>query len=100
MSAVVNNAAGSRFELELDDGAIAIADYRIEGDRIVFSHTVVPEAHEGQGIGSRLVVAGLDFARDKGLNVVPQCSFFAHYMAKHSETRDLLAPGADEMPGV
>ena len=100
MSAVVNNAAGSRFELELDDGAIAIADYRIEGDRIVFSHTVVPEAHEGQGIGSRLVVAGLDFARDKGLKLVPQCSFFARYIAKHPETRDLLAPGADEMLGV
>jgi predicted GNAT family acetyltransferase len=95
MSEVVMNPAHQRFELDLGDGAVGFAEYRLlDGDRILFPHTVVPEGHEGHGYGTRLIEAALAHARAHGLKVVPQCRFFRAYMKKHAETRDLLDPAS------
>ena len=56
-----------------------------------FTHTEVPDALEGRGIGKRLVKAALDDARAQGLKVVPVCPFVKHYIENHPETQDLLA---------
>ena len=90
MSGVVDNADAGRFELT-EDGETAVADYIRDGDTITFTHTIVPPALEGRGLGSRLVEAALDNARAKGLRVVPQCSFVAAYIDRHPEYRDLVA---------
>ena len=37
------------------------------------------------------LLTALDQVRDRGLKVVPQCTFVRAYMQKHPETRDLLA---------
>ena len=58
----------------------------------MFTHTEVPEAHEGQGIGTALIEHALASARERGLKVIPICPFFAAYMKKHSEVQDLLDP--------
>lgn len=91
MSEVLNNQAAHRFEAHLD-GETAIAEYRLDGDSIVFPHTVVPEAFEGRGVGGELAKAGLAYAREQGLKVKPTCSFFAGYIARHPEYTDLLHP--------
>jgi predicted GNAT family acetyltransferase len=42
-------------------------------------------------------VAGvLDAARERGLHVLPYCSFVRHYIQQHPETIDLVA--ADDRP--
>ena len=87
---VRNNEAEHRYELEVD-GALAIAAYRLRDGRITFTHTEVPDALEGRGIGSRLVKAALDDARARGLKVVPACPFVKRYIEKHPEFQDLLA---------
>ena len=87
---VRNNQAAHRYELEVE-GQLALAAYRLRPGRITFTHTEVPDALEGRGIGSRLVKAALDDARAQGLKVVPACPFVKHYMDKHPETQDLLA---------
>ena len=56
---VRHNAAASRYELDTEHG-LAIAVYREQGDRAIFTHTEVPPADEGKGIGARLVRAALD----------------------------------------
>ena len=89
-SEVIHNEAEERFELA-EGGYTAVAAYRIEGDRISFTHTVVPEEVEGQGVGSRLIRAALDQVRDKGLKVVPVCYFVKGYIERHPEYQDLLA---------
>ncbi|MDH7974071.1 GNAT family N-acetyltransferase [Sphingomonas sp. AR_OL41] len=90
MQIVRDNKAEQEFELVVD-GHRALAAYQLEGDTIVFTHTVVPKAIEGRGVASTLIRAALDSARDQGLKVVPQCPFVAAYMKRHPETRDLLA---------
>ena len=87
---VRNNEAAGRYELEVE-GRLALAAYRIRDGRITFTHTEVPDALEGRGIGSKLVAAALEDARAQGLKVVPACPFVKHFMDKHPETGDLLA---------
>jgi predicted GNAT family acetyltransferase len=90
MSEVRNNETASRYEMEAD-GEIAFAGYREEGGNLVFHHTVVPEALEGRGIGSALVRGALADVRERGLKVVPACSFVAGWIERHPEAQDLVA---------
>lgn len=90
MQIVRDNKAEAEFELVVD-GQRAVAAYQMEGNRIVFTHTKVPPSLEGRGVGSTLIRAALDSARDRGLRIVPQCPFVAAYIAKHPEYRGLLA---------
>ncbi len=84
-----------RFETEVD-GETAVVDYEIDGDRIRFTHTTVPESLEGQGIGSALARHALDSAADRGLRVWPECPFIASYIERHPEYLDLVD---DDYPG-
>ena len=87
---VVNEEARSRYEL-IVDGSTAFAEYELDGDRIVFTHTLVPSELGGRGIGGQLIEAALADVRKRGLKVVPLCPFVKSYMEKHPETQDLLA---------
>ena len=87
---VTNNEAESRYELEVQ-GETALAAYRLKNGRISFTHTEVPEALEGRGVGSALIKGALEDVRRQGLKVVPICSFVRTYMERHLETQDLLA---------
>ena len=87
---VRNNEAEGRYELAVD-GQLAIAAYDRREGALVFIHTQVPEALEGQGVGSRLVKAALADARARNLKVVPLCEFVAAYIERHPLEQDLLA---------
>jgi predicted GNAT family acetyltransferase len=60
--------------------------------KIMFTHTEVPPSHEGQGVGSALIRFALNSARERGLQVIPICTFFAAYIRKHADVQDLLDP--------
>ena len=75
------------------------ATERLHG-KIVFTHTEVPSAHEGQGIGSSLIRFALKSARERGLQVIPICPFFAAYIRKHAEEQDLLDPAFRKVLGL
>lgn len=92
MSEVENNRAESRYKLQArGSDEPAIAAYNLDGDTITFTHTVVPDAMEGHGVGSTLVTGALDDARTQGLRVVAQCAFVAAFITKHPAYADLLA---------
>ena len=85
-----DNPERHRLEIDLGDGSFAIAEYTLPAGKIMFTHTEVPEAHEGQGLGTMLIRFALDAARERGLKVIPICPFFAAYMQEHAEVQDLL----------
>lgn len=87
-SAVRNNTALSRFELETEFG-VAVANYRASDGAVAIYHTEVPSQLRERGIGSRLVKGALELARAQSIKVVPACSFVTHYMATHPEFDDL-----------
>jgi uncharacterized protein len=81
----------SRYEL-LDDGeVIGIADYRDDGERVVFPHTVIDADRRGHGLGEILVRYALDDVRSKGRSIVPVCWFVAEFVDLNPEYRDLVA---------
>jgi predicted GNAT family acetyltransferase len=90
--AITDNVEKHRFEADLGDGSVAIAEYNLLPSKIMFTHTQVPPAHEGKGIASSLIRYALAYARERGLQVIPICPFFASYMKKHEEVQDLLDP--------
>ena len=51
---VRDNTERHRFEIDLGDGSFAIAEYTLPAGKIMFTHTEVPEAHGGQGLGTTL----------------------------------------------
>ncbi len=87
---VKHNEQQRRFETDTASGP-ALLTYTRKDDSIVFTHTEVPEAVEGGGIGSELVRAGLEFARQSKLRVVPRCPFVGAYIKAHPEYSDLTA---------
>jgi predicted GNAT family acetyltransferase len=99
-SKIRDNPERKRFELDLGDGSIAVAEYTVPKGKIVFTHTEVPSKHEGKGIGRALIRFALDSARARGLQVMPICPFFAAYMKKHAEVQDLLDPSYRKALGL
>lgn len=88
---VKHNETARRFEAEIH-GLRAVVVYKIIPGRMLIQHTEVPPVLEGRGLAARLTRVALEFARSKGLQVVPACSYTASFMAKHPEYNDLLPP--------
>ena len=90
---VTDNEAERRFEAHVDGALAGFAAYRFRGDHIVFTHTEVDAAFEGQGVGGVLARAALDQVRAAGEHdVVAMCPFIAAWIARHPAYQDLLAP--------
>ena len=96
---VVNNAEAGRFEVHLD-GQVAFAEYRLLASGILFPHTVVPPAFEGKGVGGAMVRTAMAYAREHDQKVIPVCTFFAGYIAKHPEFHDLVHPDYRKALGI
>ncbi len=88
-SKITNNTLKHRFETEIGPKT-AFLNYREATGQITFTHTEVPESLNGRGIGTTLVKAGLDYAAEKKLTVVPQCPFVADFIRAHAQYQGLL----------
>ena len=86
---VVNNEESQRYEIRRDGQTLGFAAYQKANRLIVFTHTEIDPAVEGQGVGSQLVRAALDDVRSQGLPVLPICPFVQQWMARHPDYLDL-----------
>lgn len=87
------DAEATRFVAHLDgqpSGAFLDVDER--DDHWALTHTGVPDALAGRGIGSALVRAALERAREDGVQVNPHCSFVAAWLRRHPDQQDLVHP--------
>ncbi|MBP6179080.1 MAG: N-acetyltransferase [Anaerolineales bacterium] len=79
---VIHVTERQSFQVQLESHTASL-NYYLSGDTIVFTHTGVPSALEGRGIGSALVREGLKFARENNLKVKSLCWFVDKYMQRH-----------------
>jgi predicted GNAT family acetyltransferase len=86
---VTDNSERSRYELALD-GGVAFVDYLLVGNVRVLTHSEVPPAMRGRGIGARLVAGTLQLAREQGVSVEPRCSYVAQFIERNPQYHDLL----------
>jgi uncharacterized protein len=83
--AVVDNPSRDRFEIHVDGKVAGFVRYRLAPGKIVFIHTEIDPVYEGKGLGSKLAAGALDAARERALDIDPQCPFIAAYMKRHPE---------------
>lgn len=61
----------------------------VSDDQIEINHTGVPSEMGGQGLGTALVEAVVNYARDNGKKVSATCPFAAKVIEKHPEFQDV-----------
>jgi len=87
------NEDKKRFELEVN-GHTAFIESILNNQNIMFlTHTEVPPALEGKGVGKQIVEKALDYVKDHGYTLAPLCPFVAKYLRIHPEWQTLLAKG-------
>jgi len=87
---VLHDPQAGRFQIEVGRW-MAVLNYEMENNVMVFTHTGVPRPLEGQGVGARLAKTGLEYARQHSHKVVPACEFMEVYIRRHPEYKDLVA---------
>jgi predicted GNAT family acetyltransferase len=90
---LVLNQEKKRFELEVE-GITAFIEYILSNENIMFlTHTEVPIALEGKGVGSAIVSKTLEYIKEKGYTLAPLCPFVAAYVKRHPDWKSILAKG-------
>ena len=89
---VIDDKSARQFELTVD-GHTARIEYELDGKKIFLTHTEVPKALEGHGVGTVLVEKVLAYIEEAGMRLVPMCPFVAAYLRRHPEWQRLLEKG-------
>jgi len=84
---LINNEAESRFELVID-GHIAFVAYN-KIPVLTLTHTEVPEALGGKGIGKLLAEKVFTYLQTKGEKARVVCPFLLAYIKRHPEWQSI-----------
>ena len=79
------------FYVAQDNNVLAEMTYVwIGSDRIIIDHTEVDNVLSGKGVGKQLVTKAVEFAREKGIKIIPLCPFAKSVFDKVKEFKDVL----------
>ncbi len=85
------NEKNGVFFIEEGGKQIATMRYVFAGpEKFIIEHTVVIPEFEGKGIGKLLVKAAVDFAREKGIKILPLCPYASVVFKRTPEYADVL----------
>jgi predicted GNAT family acetyltransferase len=88
---IVHVPENSRYEIRLDGETVGFTEAKERDDGVVlFSHTVVDDEHEGEGLASKLVAGALDDVRAHDRKIEVTCEYVLGFLKKHPEYLDLL----------
>jgi uncharacterized protein len=83
---------GRHYRASVGGEVIGEAEFLLTHDLVVFTHTEINSAFEGQGVGSALVRWALDDSRDRGYGVLASCPFVRAFLERHrAEYADLVS---------
>ena len=95
-TSVVDVPERGRFEIRQGERVVGLASYHVDNGQMTLPHTEVDPSMGGQGIGTALVDGVLNAARERGLTVLPYCSFVRRHILQHPQFLDLVA--VDDRP--
>jgi len=86
----INDKNGA-FYIEIDGKQEALMTFVFAGDdKIIIDHTEVNPGNNGKGFGKKMVTKAVEFAREKGIKIIPLCPFAKSVFDKTPEFRDVL----------
>ena len=62
-----------------------------DAETIIADHTFVDEKLRGQGVADQLFQELIQYARNKNLKIIPECSYIKMKMERTSEYDDVLS---------
>lgn len=92
---VTHNQEDHTFEVWID-GYLSKLDYIQDGKNFVITHVGVHPEFRGQGLAAKIVEAGLEYAKQNSLRVVPMCSYAAAYIRRNPQYMALTSQGRSE----
>ncbi|WP_139855428.1 GNAT family N-acetyltransferase [Aequorivita sinensis] len=60
-------------------------------EKFIIDHTEVNDKFGGKGYAKQLVMAGVDYARENGLKIIPLCPYAKMRFDRDESLRDVLA---------
>jgi len=81
----VDNRESNRYEMRVEGELVGVAAYDVDAGAISHVHTEVIDAYAGRGLAQRLVRHALGDARERGLRVLPYCTFVAHVIRQNPD---------------
>jgi predicted GNAT family acetyltransferase len=90
--AVTDNPSASRYELHVGGELAGFVEYRLRQHDTAISlvHTEIEPAFQGKGLATHLARHSLDDARQRGLRVLPFCSYISSWIKKRPDYADLV----------
>ena len=86
----INDNKGA-FYIEVEGKQESLMTFVFAGeDKIIIDHTEVNPGNEGKGFGKKMVLKAVEFAREKGIKIVPLCPFAKSVFDKTPEFTDVL----------
>ncbi|GAA6768802.1 GNAT family N-acetyltransferase [Flavobacterium johnsoniae] len=87
----INDTRRGYFEAIEDGKEAGKMTYTWAGDsKFIIDHTEVSPEFNGKGVGKKLVMAAVDYARANNLKIIPLCPFAKSVFDKVEEIRDVL----------
>jgi predicted GNAT family acetyltransferase len=87
----INDVKKGHFEALEDGKEAGKMTYTWAGDaKFIIDHTEVNEEFSGKGVGKKLLMATVDYARNNNLKIIPLCPFAKSVFDKTEEIRDVL----------
>lgn len=80
---VTFNDAESRYEIHSGDVLAGFAQFERRPGTILFTHTEVDPAFQGQGLAGKLAGEALSDAAASGDTLVPYCPYIKKYLQTH-----------------
>ncbi|RXM43698.1 GNAT family N-acetyltransferase [Flavobacterium sp. YO12] len=87
----INDTRRGYFEAVEDGQEAGKMTYTWAGDtKFIIDHTEVNPDFNGKGVGKKLVMAAVEYARTNNLKIIPLCPFAKSIFDKVEEIRDVL----------
>ena len=87
----INDIRKGYFEAIEDGKEAGKMTYTWAGDsKFIIDHTEVNEGFNGKGVGKKLVMKAVEYAKNNNLKIIPLCPFAKSVFDKTEEIRDVL----------